>query len=402
VADSINIAYRVATLNLDSGVQSQWQDIAKPATAYVIDDEIIFAASRNIASAAGPLTLPSDARALPPQLQSDGFAYLTTAGTLAWWRPRLGAAAWAVTASNAGAALAFANGYAAWVEPGYAVSASVSAEGVGPMLRAPIEASVAAMGFDSTQPTTLWLALADGALARVKPSSDGQRLCYVDNFSDGSTIGTQQFSDVGQISNPVLTVLRFDLPDCPGWTLSDEWRLQFEGVPIDWNNLSLAGVTTSSQIPAGHLLRPGFRFNQYSGGSYSLSSTEPLIWSPSAPDAATGVLQPLGVWLYQSERRGAFALAEAGQPVTAGGLVLTVNEGLDKSDRGDRFGFIAVNGVDSFDVGVSSLGARLSTVFGPWEFFSNHALLVLDRKSGRVTIINSARSPLADDIKRVQ
>lgn len=402
VASSTNVAYRLATLDLQSGSQSTWQDIAKPATAYVVDDEIIFSASNILTSAAGQLTLPADAHVLPSQLLSDGFVYLTTQATLAWWQPRLGTALWSWPVSNTATSLVYANGYVAWVEAGYALSASASANGIANILRAPIQAAVAAMGFDTTQPTTLWLALADGTLTRLKPSNDKQRLCYVDNFSDSSTIGTQQFVDVGRISNPTLKVLRYDLPGCPGWTLSDKWYLEYEGLPPLWNSLSLANASSINQIPSGHLLQPGFVFNPYRGGQYNLASTQPLSWTPTAPDDATGILQPIGVWLYHSERRGAVALAPSGQAVTAGGLVLTVNEGLDKSDRGDRFGFISVSGVDSFEVGYNAQGLRLPTVFGPWEFFSNHAMLVLDRKSGRVTIINAARSPFSENIKRVQ
>lgn len=390
VVPASEAAYYLSQINLDSGEHLQWDTAAKPATVVVLDDAIVVTPTQNFDVAGSSYTLPSDIFVLPPVLSLQGFPYISTGPALVWWDPVSAAALWHLPLEQPSSVLAFAAGRAAWVASGMVAAAAVSATGVTDIRHAPVEANVAALGFEAAQQDVLWLSLADGKLLRVVAGPDADKLCYVDIAEGGSALSNLNFIDLGILSNPVLTAIQLDLPSCPGWTQNDEWNVVFEGVPKVWTGISLAAATDVADIPDGHALIPGTEFRTASGERFTLTNASPLDWSPQAPGDVTGDLQPLGVWTYVSARRGVVQLAPSGQPVTAAGLVLAIIPGSDAPSRGDWFSFNTINGADGFSA---------TTFFGSWAWFADGRLAALDRKANTVAVIDPVSNQIIQTLR---
>lgn len=374
-------SYYTSSYDLAASSGTAWQRVDGVVRVVQWEGAPFLLTGATITVSDGTFTLPSDARSLPHELTRSGFAYLAADGSLAWWDPVTAGTRWREPLGIDGSGFAYRSGYAAWFEPARVVTASVSAAGLGARAWAPLHAAVVQARFDELRSRELWFSSADGRLHRVAVSdTEPGILCYRDSDNSGSNVLSAIFADVGAISNPRLEIERTDRPGCPGWTLDDEWVLEFGRAPTFWTNLEIGPETTLADLPYGDAITVGDVFVARDD-LFTVTSVTPLAFAPPLVGSHRGELVAATRWVVFSARRGDTGVIAAGERFDSGGLALTIIPGSDPADAGDRFVVTTASGLSTI---------QTKTVFNEWDRIDTATALAVDQKLGLAFVFGTA------------
>ncbi|RMF18701.1 MAG: hypothetical protein D6761_01990 [Candidatus Dadabacteria bacterium] len=388
--DSIVFAAEVSTARTAFGVMDtgavRWADFPASATVIALRGAVTVVTSLD-APVQG-LTLPVDAQEWPETVSDAPFAYRSTDGAISLWDPLQGARSWRMPVKAA--AFAAGTDAIAWVEGGWLRQAALTTDAApGVTASVPLPAAAVRLRYDARG--RLWFSAADGGLYRVSQLDD-QTLCLVDNVEGGASTGTPLFVDHGALSSPSIRFVRLGREGCPGWVRDDVLNVTFEGVPDGWAGLAAAEVTRWNDLP--HPLTgpvpKALRFEGADGTTAVAQVADELAWVPPVAAPVTGVIRPLGNWVWSSARSGLVALAPTGVTIDTVGWSAAIDAGADPADRNDRFTVSIEASVDTF---------AAATVFSDFDFLASDRIVALDRKDASVTLIDTASGAVYGGIR---